>query len=62
MANRSGLHQDNIYIYLCWLSVALTVNPNIHYVRQLKHRCCRPPFLKFVYHEFRTLSCATKLD
>ena len=48
---------------LCWLSVALTVNPHIHYMKQLKHRYCRcrPLIVTFVYYEFGTLSCATKL-
>ena len=49
---------------LCWLSVvALTVNRHIHYMKQLKHRycCCRPLVVTFVYHEFGTLCCATKL-
>ena len=40
-----------IYIYMRWLSVALTVNPHIHYMKQLKHRYCRcrPLVVTFVY-------------
>ena len=41
----------------------LTVNRHIHYMKQLKHRYCRcrPLVVTFVYHEFGTLCCATKL-
>ena len=51
------------YLRLCWLSVALTVNPHIHYMKQLKHRYChcRPLVVTFVYYEYGPLSCATKL-
>ena len=54
----------SLYGHLCWLSVALTVNPHIHYTKQLKHRycCCRPLVVTFVCYEFGTLSCATKLE
>ena len=39
------------------------VNPHIHYMKQLKHRYyrCRPLVVTFVYYEFGTLSCVTKL-
>ena len=43
------------FVSLCWLSgVALTVNPHIHYIKQLKHRYCRcrPLVVTFVCYEF----------
>ena len=54
----------SLYGHLCWLSIALTVNPHIHYMKQLKHRycCCGPLVVTFVCYEFGTLSCATKLE
>ena len=45
-----------------------SVNPHIHYMKQLKHRYChcRPLVATHVYnefyYEFSTLSCAAKLD
>ena len=61
--NYSWLPQPGVFHSLCWLSVTLTVNPHIHHMKQLKHRYCRcrPLVVTFVYYEFGTLSCATKL-
>ena len=44
-----------------WLRVALTVKPNIHCLKQLRHRyrCCRLPVVTFVSYEFGTVNCAT---
>ena len=41
------------------------VNPHIHYMKQLnivRYCRCRPLVVTFVYCEFGTLSCATKLE
>ena len=45
-------------MFLCRLTV------NIHYMKELKHKYCRcwPLVVTFVYYEFGTLSCATKLE
>ena len=47
-------------MFLC----QLTVNPHIHYMKELKNRYCHcwPLVVTFVYYEFGTLSSATKLD
>ena len=45
-------------MFLCRLTV------NIHYMKELKHKYCHcwPLVVTFVYYEFGTLSCATKLE
>ena len=47
-------------MFLCWL----TVNPHIHYMKELKNRYCHcwPLVVTFVYYEFGTLRSATKLE
>ena len=44
--------------------LAQTINPYIHYMKQLKQKYChcRPLLVTFAYNEFSTLSCVTKLE
>ena len=52
-----------LYIYAGWVS-SYPVNHSIHCVKELKHKYCHcwPLVATFVYYEFSTLSCATKLE
>ena len=58
---RPLLHLIFLKNYLCWLSVTLSTPT---FITWNKHRYCRcrPPVVTFVYCEFGTLSCATKLE
>ena len=58
---RPLLHLIFLKNNLCWMSVTLSTPT---FITWNKHRYCRcrPLFVTFVYCEFSTLSCATKLE